>query len=1088
MFNQPTQSEIRTAKRQAVGGARKRCRKGKNCSAACIAADMACLVEMPESAGIATTKVRDMLQQRATPKAREYFRKKGIVRGNYGGGTPVSSLVDKKAPLSPTDLDLMEKSWKRYEKTGELEFPFKMPKKYDNNSGTPEAVNEIVSLRNQLQQDKKTGRITIPEGVKISKLARELVNEWNSLDLSTVYVNSAQGNRLNVSGLGVTAGPRNSVPKDAVRGLVQYVALRRQQAELEDTPNGKRITSYRDPFTGQRRPYMVGDAVVASQDHWQKPFGIYGILSENDVKNTAFMPASMNSNKGEASPARYLHSTLVKNGRLQDTSSPNRDALGGFEHRYDKDGAKDFLPKGLTRESEKAALRDTSIGMVKLATDTIAEKHVPRIEKALQGEPTMAQAAKLIHGIVKQESTRNYYGGFLRFADGQRILTPYEQNLAKGLNLAKTDAVVVKGIQDNMAATGKTPKQILQEILQNRQGYAPKSTGSGEAVTSAPKPAKAPSESKKAQESAPSPTKSKPYEVAVTQGRFNIPHLGHVKMIQEMLEQADTAHVLIGKGKDNIDQDLRSQLLRAALRHEGVDLSRVKLIKQENMMQYAPALSSKVGDKKAIAVLGEDQEKFLQSVGKVAKMDTHLVPRGAGGASSTKIREMIDSGDLAGLRKAYEYDPYLVRLARAARSVEKEPEKWGVQKEAKAPAKPKGTKKEGEAPKTTAPRKIETKPKAKEEETPKTPPPRKIETKPRTDGEKPQSTTPPPRKIETKPRAKKEEEPKGAAPSAAKTVSAPATTPAAAQKAPTLEELSKRVTEAGKEWARLNGTPGGSAARANFEKAKADLQNAKTAQAAAKTSQTSAKAASTLESLKQYSPQNYQSSRGLTQSQDEVVNKAAYDTNQRIDRKLNERQFYDDKTNARIKAANQAIVAPFQKMNEDEKGALALYGQQGVKHFESVNQLLRSGKIENSSPDKVKMAEFISSNLKSGLEKLPPAKVEELGRAVSGNFATSLASLKPGDVLEDKGFGSYTNKGNPVYDQFFSKTGPNASIRILNPKGAREIAPVMEYSQEGEHITLPGTRLRLVKVDEKGVYSRKTGGYIPQYTFEEIEG
>lgn len=63
-FDAPTQSEIRAAKSQAVGGGRKRCRKGKNCSAACIQGGMACLVEMPESAGVATTKVRTMLQKR----------------------------------------------------------------------------------------------------------------------------------------------------------------------------------------------------------------------------------------------------------------------------------------------------------------------------------------------------------------------------------------------------------------------------------------------------------------------------------------------------------------------------------------------------------------------------------------------------------------------------------------------------------------------------------------------------------------------------------------------------------------------------------------------------------------------------------------------------------------------------------------------------------------------------------------------------------------------------------------------------------------------------------------------------------------
>jgi hypothetical protein len=227
--------------------------------------------------------------------------------------------------------------------------------------------------------------------------------------------------------------------------------------------------------------------------------------------------------------------------------------------------------------------------------------------------------------------------------------------------------------------------------------------------------------------------------------------------------------------------------------------------------------------------------------------------------------------------------------------------------------------------------------------------------------------------------------------------------------------------------------------------------------------------------------------KGLTTEQEERIATAARMTNYRIDKQINERQVYDDATNAKIKAQNEARMAPFQKMNADEKAALALYGQDGVKFYQQVNQLLRSGQMEDSSPEKVKMAEFISGNLRSGLEKLPPAKVEELGRAVTGNYATNLATLKPGDVIQDKGFGSYTDRGNPVYDQFFRKDQPNAAIRILNPKTVREVAPVMEYTREGEHISLPGTRYRLVDVQEKGVYSRKTGGYIPQYTFEEVE-
>jgi hypothetical protein len=282
-----------------------------------------------------------------------------------------------------------------------------------------------------------------------------------------------------------------------------------------------------------------------------------------------------------------------------------------------------------------------------------------------------------------------------------------------------------------------------------------------------------------------------------------------------------------------------------------------------------------------------------------------------------------------------------------------------------------------------------------------------------------------------------------------------------------LADLSKRIGQAREEYEDAYGTPNQAAAKAKFDKAVSDYEKAKDAQ-----------------SGKPAAPSK--PSRGLNEDQEERVERAAAATNRRIEKQINERQLYDDATNAKIKAQNEARMAPFQKMNDDEKAALALYGQDGVKFYQQVNQLLRSGQMEDSSPDKVKMAEFISGNLRSGLEKLPPAKVEELQRAVSGNFAQGFGKLNVGDVIEDKGFGSYTDKGAPTLNQFIKTDQPNAIIRILNPQSARQVAPVMEYNSEGEHISLPGTKYRLVSVEEKGVHSRKTGGYIPQYTFEEV--
>lgn len=53
-----TDAQIARAKRQAVGGKRKRCTKGKNCSAACIAANMICLVDLPWVGAALTQSVK----------------------------------------------------------------------------------------------------------------------------------------------------------------------------------------------------------------------------------------------------------------------------------------------------------------------------------------------------------------------------------------------------------------------------------------------------------------------------------------------------------------------------------------------------------------------------------------------------------------------------------------------------------------------------------------------------------------------------------------------------------------------------------------------------------------------------------------------------------------------------------------------------------------------------------------------------------------------------------------------------------------------------------------------------------------------
>lgn len=165
--------------------------------------------------------------------------------------------------------------------------------------------------------------------------------------------------------------------------------------------------------------------------------------------------------------------------------------------------------------------------------------------------------------------------------------------------------------------------------------------------------------------------KQYPYKAAVTQGRFNIPHKGHAKLIKHLLEKAPIAYVVMGGGDKNVDKDFRSQMLRAILRKEGVDLSRVKLLKGDKASSVINNLKEIEGAKNVVFMLGEDQTKFLDSMKKSLGMDTAVVPRESSGASSSAIRKMIDSGDLKSVRKEFDGDDYLSRLALLARRVEK---------------------------------------------------------------------------------------------------------------------------------------------------------------------------------------------------------------------------------------------------------------------------------------------------------------------------------------------------------------------------------------------------------------------------------
>jgi len=155
------------------------------------------------------------------------------------------------------------------------------------------------------------------------------------------------------------------------------------------------------------------------------------------------------------------------------------------------------------------------------------------------------------------------------------------------------------------------------------------------------------------------------YKTAVTFGRCNIPHYGHVQLVEKMLEQAETAHVYLSNAKSNTDWDTRVLTLRHLLRERGVDLKRVKMLGASGPFQAVE--STMEHDIDPVVVLGEDQSALCEKLCATYNLGGHLNRRTG---SSTQVRHLMDHGDFDAVQAIYRNDLYAFRLALLLRKEE----------------------------------------------------------------------------------------------------------------------------------------------------------------------------------------------------------------------------------------------------------------------------------------------------------------------------------------------------------------------------------------------------------------------------------
>lgn len=132
------------------------------------------------------------------------------------------------------------------------------------------------------------------------------------------------------------------------------------------------------------------------------------------------------------------------------------------------------------------------------------------------------------------------------------------------------------------------------------------------------------------------------YDLAVTFGRFNLLHHGHIDMFERMAELAPRCLIGVSDGPANLPAADRIAVIETAM---GINHIVAEIMGGVYDTAKAPnpfAFFEFVTAKRVVLVLGEDQEPLAKAAKRVLGWDYHLVKRLG---SSTEVRAMIDNGD-----------------------------------------------------------------------------------------------------------------------------------------------------------------------------------------------------------------------------------------------------------------------------------------------------------------------------------------------------------------------------------------------------------------------------------------------------------
>ena len=140
---------------------------------------------------------------------------------------------------------------------------------------------------------------------------------------------------------------------------------------------------------------------------------------------------------------------------------------------------------------------------------------------------------------------------------------------------------------------------------------------------------------------------TKQFKLAITFGRFNLCHFGHLDLFKQMGEVAREVIIGISTGPDNLSVRDRTQTIAHALSKDPEFDTTYQLLPKRQPFEFMAEIKLYNPDE-VILYLGEDQFELAKAFEKYAGVASVLIPRLT---SSSAIRGMIDNGDWALLAK-----------------------------------------------------------------------------------------------------------------------------------------------------------------------------------------------------------------------------------------------------------------------------------------------------------------------------------------------------------------------------------------------------------------------------------------------------